>query len=92
MQTVQFNFKSNIMPCPSAQTKYFLSRTKDLVLRLKSTFFLVKWMENNILALEKKFFHSLKSFSILFLSKYELLSLGQKIFCLEQKMFCPGQF
>ena len=35
--------------------KTFLSQTKKFCPKLKSTFLLVKWMENNFLAMEKNF-------------------------------------
>ena len=63
---------------------------KKLCPTLKRTFLLVKWMENNFLAMEKKF-HSLKSFSIPFPSKYELLSL-EIFFVKDKKYFVQDNF
>ena len=62
------NAKMMLMPCPSAQKKYFLYGQnsfcprqnifipdKKFCPKLKSTFLLVKCMENNFLAMKKNF-------------------------------------
>ena len=58
-----------LMPRPSAWTKYFLS-DKNVFPKLKKDL-LVKWMENDFLAMKKLYFFSIGK---------KLLS-GQKIFC-----------
>ena len=49
---------------------------KKFCSRLKSLYLLVKWMENDFLAMDKIFSSAKKSFSILF-QKFKLFSLGQ---------------
>jgi len=59
----------------SGQNNFCLD--KKFCAKLKNTYLLVKWMENDFLATDKIFLTAKKSFSILFPSKYVLFSLGQ---------------
>ena len=79
-----------LMPSPFAWTKYFLPRQK-IFPRLKNSHLLVKWMENDFLAMDKIFSTAKKSFPILFPCRYETFSLGQN-FLSTQKIFCPGRW
>ena len=70
----------------------FFDLDKKFCPKLKNCYFLGKRIENGFLVVEKKLSIAKKSFSIHFTSKYVLcFSLGQKPFCLREKIFYPGQ-
>ena len=68
-----------LMPSPFAWTKYFLPRQK-IFPRLKNSHLLVKWMENDFLAMDK---------TILWLkSQYLSISQANMNFLAWDKIFC----
>ena len=69
-----------LMPCPSARTKLFLSRTK----------WKLSWTKSFLSEAKKSFFIQ-SSLMMNFLSMYKIFCSGQKIFWLRQFWFCQGQ-
>ena len=97
-------FEKHLMPCPSAWTKYFLSRTKsDLS---KTNWFcpwqnifcpgqkFCPWLQTSFLKAKMifKLWTKFLSWTKNILSLTKLFCLGQIWFCPGQKIFCPGRW